>query len=366
MSTEFRMPSLGADMEAGTLVHWLKAPGDRVRRGEGVAVVETQKGAIEVEIFTDGILDRQLVAPGTTVPVGTPLALIRDGGEEPAAPSLPPSAPLRATPGARRLAAARKLDLAGIAGSGPGGAVTEHDVEAAPPVPRRAAPAPPALDLAAMRQAMAAAMARAKREIPHYYLTATLDLGRARAWLGAANQARPPERRLLMAALLVKAAALAVRRSPEMNGAFLDGAFRPGAAIHVGFAVAVRGGGLVAPALHDADKGTLDELMAGLRDVAARARAGTLRSSELADPTITVTSLGDGGAEAVLPIITPPQVAVLGFGRETVRPWVVAGAVAARPTVVAALAGDHRVSDGHRGSRLLAEIDRLLQRPEEL
>ena len=153
---------------------------------------------------------------------------------------------------------------------------------------------------------------------------------------------------------------------PELNGFWEDAHFRPGDGVHVGWAIALRGGGLVAPAIRDADKRSLDELMAAMRDLVQRARSFGLRSSELSDPTVTVTSLGDRGAETVLPIIYPPQVAMIGIGRIVTRPWVVDGAIGPRPMVTMTLAGDHRASDGHRGGLLLAEINRLLQEPETL
>jgi pyruvate dehydrogenase E2 component (dihydrolipoamide acetyltransferase) len=136
--------------------------------------------------------------------------------------------------------------------------------------------------------------------------------------------------------------------------------------VHIGWAIALRGGGLVAPAIRNADRRSLDELMAAMRDLVLRARGSGLRSSELTDPTFTVTSLGDRGAEAVLPIIYPPQVAMIGIGRIVTRPWVVDGAIGPRPVVAMTLAGDHRASDGHRGGLLLVEIDRLLQEAETL
>jgi pyruvate dehydrogenase E2 component (dihydrolipoamide acetyltransferase) len=217
-----------------------------------------------------------------------------------------------------------------------------------------------------MRAAIAAAMSRSKREIPHYYLSQVTEIGRALDWLEAANQGRPPPDRLLPAVLLLKAVALALRQLPELNGTFEDGRFRQGPGIHIGWAIALRGGGLVAPAIRDADRRPLPELMAALRDLVQRARGGGLRSSELSDPTFTVTSLGERGADAVLPIIYPPQVAIVGFGRVATRPWVVGDAVMPKPTVAVSLAGDHRISDGHRGGLLLAEVDRLLQEPEKL
>jgi pyruvate dehydrogenase E2 component (dihydrolipoamide acetyltransferase) len=373
---EFVMPILGADMEAGTLVAWRKQPGERVERGDIVADVETDKGAIEVEIFTSGVIERLLVEPGTKVPVGTVLAIVRE--DRPAtgaalapaapAPAPAPAAPvpgarLRVSPAARQRAAALGVDLAALSGSGQDGAITIADVEGAAAAPRGAAPAERA---GRMRQTIAAAMARAKREIPHFYLGTTIDLGRATAWLADENARRPVPERLLAGVLLVKAVALALREVPELNAVWSGDAVVPKPAVHVGVAISLRGGGLVAPALHDTDRRPLDELMRSFRDLVQRARAGTLRSSELSDPTITVTSLGEQGVETVFPIIYPPQVAIVGFGRIAEQPWCVDGRVVARPVVHASLAADHRVTDGHRAALLLTALDRRLQAPEAL
>jgi pyruvate dehydrogenase E2 component (dihydrolipoamide acetyltransferase) len=128
----------------------------------------------------------------------------------------------------------------------------------------------------------------------------------------------------------------------------------------------MRGGGLIAPAIHDADRLALPELMAAMTDLVARARRGGLRSSEMADPTITVTNLGDQGVDEVLGVIYPPQVALVGFGKIVERPWAVDGMLTVRPLVVVTLSADHRVSNGHAGGRFLARIDALLQEPEKL
>jgi pyruvate dehydrogenase E2 component (dihydrolipoamide acetyltransferase) len=416
--SEFVMPSLGADMEAGTLVEWVKKPGDRVERGDVVAVVDTQKGAIEIEIFEAGIIDQILVQPGQQVPVGTPLARLRTNGAaqepEPVPPQPPPEVPpepeqtppepppeipppqvppeiipppehppveipepeakgsgrFRISPAARRRAAELGLELAGIRGTGPDGSLTVDDIETAAvarisgPVSRRMPRI--GFDPVEMRKAIAAAMARSKREIPHYYLAQTVDLRRATTWLEDANRERVPTERLLPAVLFLKATALGLRKMPELNGVWEQDGFRPGAGIHVGWAISLRGGGLIAPAIHDADQKSLSELMVALRDLVQRARSGRVRSSELTDATITVTSLGERGADTVMGVIYPPQVAIVGFGRIALRPWAVDGALSVRPVVSLSLAADHRASDGHRGGLLLAEIDRRLQDPETL
>ncbi len=442
------MPSLGADMEFGTLLEWRVEPGDVVKRGDIVAVVDTSKAEIEVEVFEDGVIEELLVPAGTArVPVGTVLATLRGAataaGAPAAAPPVPPSpavqptpvvsppavaagvpsspaaqptpvvsppaAPsehrLHVSPVARRVAEQLGVDLATVAGSGPDGAITKADVERAAaaggppaPVPETAsgqptaaeptmapppptghaapgtppAPAPPAPTAeaaerqAAMRQAIGALMARSKREIPHYYLQTQIDMSRAMAWLAEANVKRSVSERLLSSALLLRAVARAVAQTPAMNGFWVDGAFRAGDGVHLGVAVSLRGGGLIAPAIHDADGKSVDELMAALRDLVARARSGRLRGSEMSDPTITVTNLGEQGVDLVHGVIYAPQVALVGFGGIRERPWAADGMVGSRPSVYATLAADHRASDGHAGSRFLALIERQLQRPEEL
>lgn len=367
---DFTMPALGADMETGKVVQWNVKPGDTIHSGDVVAVVETHKGAIDVECFLDGVID-QLAPLDTDLPVGTVLATVRGAGER--------SAPrAKISPAAQRRAAELGVALDGLPGSGFDGAVTLADVERAlstastaptapAPVTPPASPKPKVgFDPAQMRQAIAAAMGRSKREIPHYYLSSSIDFGAAQTWLEAWNRQREPIDRLLPAVLLLKATAKALEEVPQLNGFYENGAYRPSPAIHVGWAVALRGGGLVAPALHDANHKTLAELMTALRDLVQRARAGGLRSSELMDPTITVTSLGERGAESVLGVIYPPQVAIVGFGRVLQRPWVVDGQVVARPLVSVTLAADHRASDGHVGGQLLAAIDTALQHPDRL
>jgi pyruvate dehydrogenase E2 component (dihydrolipoamide acetyltransferase) len=195
-----------------------------------------------------------------------------------------------------------------------------------------------------MRRVIAAAMARSKREIPHYYLAEPVPLRTALDWLRTHNAAQPVTQRLLPAVLLIKAVALALRAVPELNGLFVDGTFRPSAA----------------------DARPLPQLMAELADLVQRTRAGSLRSSELADPTVTLTNLGEGSVESVFGVIYPPQVALVGFGRIAERPWVDGGQPSVMPTVTASLAADHRVSDGHRGAIFLARLRDLLQRPHEL
>ena len=383
------MPILTADMSAGTLVAWRKKPGDPVRRGDIIAEVETDKGLIDVEVYVSGVLERVLVAPGANVPTGTVLAIIREEAEaapapvpvvtppptvvavQPPSPAISSVAPaavgrLKISPLARKLAAELGIDPARVRGTGPGGAIRREDIEHAAAAGAESRPRTELDRQARIRQAIGAAMARSKREIPHYYVATTIDAQRAMTWLAEENLRRSVADRYLSGVLLIKAVALALREVPELNSLWRGAEAVRSEAIHVGVAISLRGGGLVAPALHDTDRRSLDDLMRSFRDLVRRARSGGLRSSELSDPTITVTSLGEQGVESVFGVIFPPQVAIVGFGKIVDRPWSVAGQIVSRPVVVATLSADHRVSDGHRGGLFLAAVDRLLQEPERL
>jgi pyruvate dehydrogenase E2 component (dihydrolipoamide acetyltransferase) len=398
------MPSLGADMDSGVLTEWRVKPGDRVKRGDIVAVVDTKKADIEIEVFEDGVVSELLVPAGAQVPVGTAIAMIDEAGAAakppapapapPAPAAVPPPAPpapaavpppaarehrRRISPLARRTAAELGVDLGAVTGSGPRGAVLQADVEraaaaAAPGPPPKAAAAPAAASAAsrdgdrsaAMRDAIAQLMARSKREIPHYYLGLDIDMGRALAWLEEHNASVPLAERVLPAALLARAVALAAREEPSMNGFWADGAFRPSEAVHLGFAVSLRGGGLIAPAIHDADQRSLAELMAAIRDLVKRTRGGGLRASEMSDPTLTLTNLGERGSDATYGVIYPPQVALVGFGRVREQPVARDGMLGVGSVVTATLSADHRASDGHDGALFLAAVEGHLERPEEL
>jgi pyruvate dehydrogenase E2 component (dihydrolipoamide acetyltransferase) len=420
----FLMPSLGADMEAGTLGEQLKSPGDTVKHGDIIGTIETQKGVIEIEAFQDGILENWLVDIGTQVPVGTPLANIRAAAEvllseppgqpdapkpeepevpqpfDPApAPDLPeypdpqdpspqppgPELPMpdlpepeiqwpedtkinlatvgqsrpRITPAARRRAAQAGLDLSSLGTQQTGTTITRSDIAALIETPR----ADPLPD---MRGAIAAAVSRSKPENPHYYLSHQADLTTADAFVTKTNANRAPEDRLLMGALFLKAIALAVRKVAEMNGHYENSEFNPSEPIHAGLAISMRGGGLVAPALLDTATLKLDELMRNMRDLVTRVRAGRFRSRELSDATITLTSLGDRGVDQLHGVIYPPQVAIVGIGTPSLRPWVHEGQVVPRLIADITLAADHRVSDGRRGALFLKTIAENLTTPEAL
>lgn len=426
--SDFIMPSMGADMDSATLVEWKVKPGDRVKKGQVIAAVETSKGALDVEVFEDGVVEEIYVPEDTEADVGTPLARIGDGKgvgkqpseaaekaeptatpeaekpptveqppvtetpaptasgtaiksetrhdqPEPTPPSPPPSPPaaektdLRsrvwASPAARRRARKAGIPLSGLHGTGPDNAIVLRDLQDTPPTTTETRPGT-GFDRPQMRAAIAAAMSRAKREIPHYYLATTADLHAAEQWLADYNQHQPPENRLLLSALFMKATALALARYPELNGHYGEDGFVAAGQINLGMAVHLRGGGLVAPAILDADTLTLPELMHRLRDLVRRARGGGLRASEMGGGTATVTALGDRGVDTVYGVIYPPQVAMIGIGRARRRPLAVNDGVAVRLAVDLSLAADHRVCDGHLGALFLNEMDQLLQQPEAL
>lgn len=459
------MPSLGADMDEGTLLEWLVRPGDAVHRGDIIAVVDTAKSAVEVECFADGIVEALVVDPGQVVPVGAVLAQLAESApsagpsgtaplkaappreqppepqppeqptEQPREPALSATTPVAPSPLVRRRAHELGIDLATVRGSGEGGVVTRHDLEElahravsrtrVSPLARRLAKAA-GVDLATvsgtgsggaiqaddirrattpgtpkteaaddqvperhttsghapdqrttaeraadqraadMRNSIAALMSRSKREIPHYYLSTTVNLQRVSEWMRERNRELPVGERMVPSAALLSATARAAREVPTLNGHWIDGGFRPAQDVDLGLILSLRSGGLLAPVLKAADTLDLAQVMALMRDLTRRARTGRLRGSELSQPSISVSNLGDQGVESVLGVIYPPQVALVGFGAVTPRPWAIDGLLGIRPLVTVTLAADHRATDAATGARMLKAIDRILQTPEEL
>jgi pyruvate dehydrogenase E2 component (dihydrolipoamide acetyltransferase) len=413
---DFVLPSLGADMDEAMLVAWLVEPGDVVEYGQVIAEVETDKGVIEVECWHDGVIDEILRETSPErLRVGTPLARIRSAetGEEivpvvtpdravamePVAAAHPPKPPIR------HLAHTLGVDIGDVEGTGANGSITREDIRRSAGARRPPAVAPPGsgrpkaspmarrrasdlgINLATVTSGrpdglitadqvqvprtkdkvdQATSMRQSKREIPHYYLANRIDMKHALDWLEGENKERSISDRILPAVLLLKATALAVREVPELNGFWGEDGRRVADAIHLGVAVSLREGGLVAPAIHHADLLSLDDLMTRLRDLVARARTWRLRGSEMSDPTITVTNLGDRGVDMAFPVIVPPQVAMVGFGKIADSVVVEGDAPAVHPTVQATLAADHRASDGHRGGLFLSALERFLQEPGSL
>lgn len=393
---EFAMPSLGADMADGTLVEWLKKPGDQVKRGDIMATVETQKGLIDIEVFDEGTIEKLLIQENTKVPVGTLMALINPVKKiesEPAIPEIvkevaiqptegtvipafvPESIAIKISPLAKKIATENNLDLSQIKGSGENGAIIRKDVEEAieqrKPIPEKeiselaAEPNKEQNSSNSVRAAVAAAMSRSNREIPHYYLEKKIDLKKALAWMHEKNKELPIQKRILPAALLIKAVACSLKVVPELNAVWeTDLQLKP--EINIGFVVSLRNGGIIVPAIHAADLKSVDELMESLNDIIPRARALRLRSSELSDSTITITSIGEGGADLVYGLIYPPQVAIIGFGSISEQAFAENGLLGVRPIIQVSLAGDHRATDGLIGSRFLVSLNNVLQNPEAL
>jgi len=389
---EFQMPSLGADMEAGTLVEWRKKPGETVKRGDIIAEVETQKGLIEIEVFDEGVIGELLIKEGTKVPVGTVMALINPTEttletrkeiipEKPAIKIQPTEEKiiekataekfeerhLKVSPLAKRIASENNIDLSQIQGTGEDGAITKDDVDKAisqkGKIEKTEEKSIPKNE--AIRSAIAAAMSKSNTEIPHYYLEKRIDITKVLAWLREANSKRPIQKRLLPAALLIKAVAKSLIDFPELN-AIWDNGLQIKKEINIGFVVSLRGGGVIIPAIHNASEKNIDEIMEALNDMIPRARTMKLRSSDLSDSTITITSLGEGGADTVFGVIYPPQVAIIGFGGSSQQPFVENGMLGIRTVFNVTLAGDHRATDGLIGSDFLDTLNKHLQNPEAL
>ncbi len=405
--SDFLMPSMGADMDSGKLVEWKVKPGDRVKKGQVVAAVETTKAVLDIEVFEDGVIEKLYVEEGTEVEVGAPLALISAGPAEarpvpvttekakaepepaprtdtvaeasvaekppdtkPVAASAGRSADrnqrIIASPAARRQAKEAGLALTGLAGSGPEGAIVLNDLPQTGQPARPAEPRSPGFDRNQMRATIAAAMSRSKREIPHYYLATTVDLHATEQWLNAYNEQQPPNNRMLMSALFMKATAKALAQHSELNGHYGKDGFNAAHQVNLGMAVHLRGGGLVAPATMATDTLSLPDLMEQFRDLVSRARSGGLRASEMSGGTATLTALGDRGVDTVYGVIYPPQVAMIGVGRARRRPMAVDDGIAVRLAVDLTLAADHRVCDGHLGALFLNTIEQQLLLPEAL
>lgn len=378
---EFQMPSLGADMEDGILIEWKKKPGDVVKRGDIIAEVETQKGLIEIEVFDEGSIAELLIQEGAKVPVGTKMALIQPNAVEAEKPielhpimekiSVPiieektDTISIKASPLAKKMAQENHIDLSKIIGTGPDGAITKEDIDVSIKQSETAETEKINTPSEAIRMAVAAAMSKSNREIPHYYLEKKIDMSKALAWLQEANKQRTVANRLLPVVLFIKAMAKSLKEVPDLNAVWENGLLQK-TEINIGFVVSLRNGGIIVPAIPQSDTKNADEIMTALNDLIPRARALKLRSSELSSSTITLTNLGDAGADTVFGIIYPPQVAIIGLGTITEQPFAENGMLGIRSLANVTLAGDHRATDGLTGSRFLSSLDKNLQNPEAL
>ena len=383
---EFLMPSLGADMESAVLMEWLVKEGDSVSKGQVIAEVETSKGVIEIEVFDEGVIEKLLVEPETECAVGMPLARIRAKGEEEAKKDISKEEPtptkavaevkkeetpreerLKVSPAARKRAQELGVDLTTLTTRD--AAIRLREVEAAATPTMETPKKTKELKTGkkdGMRQAIATAMSRSNAEIPHYYLSSAINMTPALTYLEELNETRSVKERILPVAMLVRAVVLALEEVPELNGFWLDNEHVMSQEIHPGIAIALRQGGLITPALLNAQEMNLDSLMLSMSDLISRTRANKLRSSEMTKQTITITNLGDLGVDSVFGVIYPPQLAVVGLGTIRDEPWAEGDALCVRKVMRATLAGDHRATDGRVGAKFLERLNKLLQNPKEL
>lgn len=392
---KFLMPSLGADMEDGVLVEWRKKTGDQLKPGDIIADVDTQKGLIEIEVFDDGILKELLVKEGEKVPVGTVLAIIENGenGEvlkqkestqqEIRKDSLEinkseshEKGRIKISPLARKIAELNGIDISQIQGTGTEGSIVKEDVEKVISEKKKSLQ-PKEIEekeehspevkspFGSIRMAVAAAMSKSNREIPHYFLEKRVDMSNAMEWIRQSNKDLSVQKRILPVALLIKAVAKALDDVPELNGSW-DNGLQVKNEINIGFVLSLRSGGIVVPAILQADSKSVYEIMETLNDLIPRARGAKLRSSELSQSTFTITNIGEGGADKVFGLIYPPQVGIVGFGAISEQPFAKNGLLGIHPVVDVTLSADHRATDGLIGSKFLASLDHHLQRPETL
>jgi pyruvate dehydrogenase E2 component (dihydrolipoamide acetyltransferase) len=361
MPADVIMPMLGMAQETGKVLRWLKHDGDTVRKGEPLLEVETDKVTVEIEAPADGTLAGVRVGDGAEVPVGEVIALVLAEGEvaaqapapaqgagavEPAAVEQPAVEPVRmvtrrrgklATPKARRLAQERGIDLDGLTGSGPNGAVVAADIPAAATTSR-------------VWEVMARRTQRSWQEVPHFYLHRDVDASRLLSWKSVAPTGTS------VTDLLIRICAEALRRHPRVNA---------GDAVNVGIAVATDDA-LVVPVVHGADSLTLAQISERRRAVAEAARAGRLRPEDVQGGSFTISNLGMYGVDAFQAIVNAPQAAILAVGRTTERPWVVDGSVVVRPVMTVSVSFDHRVVDGARGAEFLDTLASLVEEPAGL
>jgi len=414
------MPNLSPTMKEGKIVKWNKKVGDKVSSGEAIAEVETDKSNLDIEAYDDGTLAKIVVEAGQSVPVGAPIAYITGKGgkaaaQAPAAAPAAPAAPkteapkaaapaaaakpsgteaaaprregtgaggrLRASPLAKKMARERGLDLAAMQGSGPLGRIVKRDVEAAlaqGAAPAKKAPAaaaaasaaavrgarpePKVVPMSSMRRVIAQRMTEVKPGVPHFYLTVDVDMEAA---MKIREEAKALESKVSVNDIIVKAAAIALRRYPKVNVSLQgDNVVQHGTA-DVGIAVALEEG-LITPIIRDADLKGLSAISAEARELAERARKRALKPDEYSGGSITVSNLGMYGIDQFVAVINPPQAAILAVGAVADKAVVRDGQVQVRKTMTATLSCDHRVIDGAVGAEYLRELKALLEHPMRL
>jgi pyruvate dehydrogenase E2 component (dihydrolipoamide acetyltransferase) len=354
------MPSLGADMDQGKLMKWLIKPGDEIKKGQAIAVVETTKSTVEIESFKEGKVLELIGKEGEEIRVGSSIATfeIPEQRHHESADSR-----LKVSPAARRLAITQGIKLEQVVGSGPGASIELRDIEKLITPVKTPEKTGTGVNL---RAAIAQAMGRSKKEIPHYYLRNRVSLDRFMAWIDEKNANLASEQRLMIPVALLRAVTLALQENPAMNGYFEKDLFSPKESIHLGMTIALKQGGVLVPAILDSQQLSVSELNLAFQDLLQRARKGELKNRELTEGTFTVSYLGDLGCDEVLGIIFPPQVALLGLGRIHKEAVVVNGVLRVGFVIQVTLSADHRVSDGLIGARFLASIEKFLTNPHLL
>ncbi|WP_376791465.1 dihydrolipoamide acetyltransferase family protein [Thermoflexus sp.] len=409
MATTVTMPKMGFDMVEGKLLRWLKKVGDPVRAGEPLAEIETEKVNIEFEAPASGVLKAVLIEEGTTVPVGTPIAII-GAPDEPvevpsAAPAQAPIAPpppptpaaptpapapttplptapggrVKASPLARRLAQEAGIDLRAISGTGPGGRVVKRDIDrylearaptpspaapTAPPIPPTppAAPPPAAVPVSPLRQAIARRMTASKQNVPHFYVTAEVDMDEAMAWRARINEALGERGKVSVNDMVVKAAALALREFPALRSSYQEGRIVRHEAVHIGMAVALDEG-LITVVLRDADRKPLAQIARESKELVERARSGKVRPEDIEGSVFTVSNLGMYEVEHFIAIINPPEAAIMAVGSVREVPVVKNGQLTVGQRMKVTVSADHRVTDGAEVARFLQTFRRYLENP---
>ncbi len=361
MNYSITMPSLGADMTEGKLLNWRIKVGDRIKRGQIIADIETQKAAVEMENFKDGVVTSIKAIPLEIIPVGGLMAELELAEEMPVhtmtlkQPSVP-----RASPAAKNLASEKGIDWKTLKGTGPNGVIELVDVESA--LPKTEGPKATSEPFINVRKAIAAAMSKSKKEIPHYYLKMTADMDSLLLKLDALNERRPLEQKILLPALLAKIVSDTLKEFPNFNGYFIQDKFEAKPNINLGIVISLKNNGVIVPALLETETKDLSTLAVEFNDLIDRARNQKLRSRELSDSTFTITNLGDLGVEEVFGVIFPPQVGILGIGRVYQAPVIRDGQLLAGHRATFTLSGDHRVSDGIMGSRFLQILKSKIER----
>lgn len=381
------MPKMGDAMTEGKVLKWRKRPGESVAKGEPIAEIETDKVNVDIEAEDAGTLVEILVGEGQTAAVGAKIATIGKAGEKAAAPEAsgaptkeskserhaaearrPAGADrVKVSPLARRLAGEHGVDLTHVEGTGPDGRITKDDVEAliaTTPPPRAPVTTDEYEDLPIprMRQTIARRMTESKTQAPHFYVTVEVVMDEALRARQQLNAAVGEQRKVSVNDFVMRAAAMALRRFPNLNSAFLEGKIRRFRRVNVATAVALPEG-LIAPVIRDCDRLSIVQIGTESRALADRARSGHLRPEDYAGSTFTVSNLGMFDVESFAAIINPPHAAILAVGSARPRPVARAGSVGVASIMKLTLSADHRVTDGAEAAQFLGEVTRLLENP---